>query len=568
MKKFLSFTIVALLALSTVAVLPAPRILALSGSHFTAGRIIDDPIFFDPNRMQAPDIQAFLNSKVPVCDTNGTQMHGSQTRAEYSAANGVSTPFICLKDYKQNTPAKAADAYCSALGAGTQKTAAQIIDMAADACRVSPMVLLTLLQKEQALITDDWPWPVQYQKATGYGCPDTASCASEYSGFFNQIYHAARQFRRYALQPELFNYRVNRSGFVQYNPNGGCGGGNISMFSEATAALYNYTPYQPNQAALNNLYGTGDGCSSYGNRNFWRLYNDWFGSTITSACAFATGEPVITDVMMRKVYSNIDSGNLVIYSGSGTNCIESHSWGNNFSSWMKHTASNQRALIPNNCAVRFADLSGDGKDEPILYCFQNTGSGMVEFHVWNYDMRGWVVRAVSNLPEVDPSQIAIDFADLNGDGKDEPVVMGYSGTTSGFVEFHTWNDGLKTWKDHFTSNLPVINPAEMNIAFADLNGDKKDEGIAIGVDNTTSNKIEFHVWDQGFQTWKTHITSNQDVVNMGDFSIVFGNFTGKGPDRGVLVGKRNTASGKIEFHVWNGGLDSWSSHNASNQGSF
>jgi hypothetical protein len=42
--------------------------------------------------------------------------------------------------------------------------------------------------------------------------------------------------------------------------------------------LYDYTPYTPNAAALNNLYGTGDACSSYGNRNFWRYYSDWFGN--------------------------------------------------------------------------------------------------------------------------------------------------------------------------------------------------------------------------------------------------------------------------------------------------
>ncbi len=49
--------------------------------------------------------------------------------------------------------------------------------------------------------------------------------------------------------------------------------------NQATAGLYIYTPYVPNQAALNNLYGTGDGCSAYGNRNFWRTFTDWFGST-------------------------------------------------------------------------------------------------------------------------------------------------------------------------------------------------------------------------------------------------------------------------------------------------
>src|SRR5690606_3156716 len=28
--------------------------------------------------------------------------------------------------------------------------------------------------------------------------------------------------------------------------------------------------------------GTGNSCSSYGNRNFWRIFTDWFGSTMVS----------------------------------------------------------------------------------------------------------------------------------------------------------------------------------------------------------------------------------------------------------------------------------------------
>jgi hypothetical protein len=53
----------------------------------------------------------------------------------------------------------------------------------------------------------------------------------------------------------------------------------VNIQTQATAGLYNYTPYQPNSAALANLSGTGDSCSAYGNRNFWRYFNDWFGST-------------------------------------------------------------------------------------------------------------------------------------------------------------------------------------------------------------------------------------------------------------------------------------------------
>jgi hypothetical protein len=59
-----------------------------------------------------------------------------------------------------------------------------------------------------------------------------------------------------------------------------CGSKVFQLKSQASAALYYYTPYTPNDVALKNLYGTGDTCSAYGNRNFWRFYSDWFGSPI------------------------------------------------------------------------------------------------------------------------------------------------------------------------------------------------------------------------------------------------------------------------------------------------
>jgi hypothetical protein len=559
-------TITLLVTAFGVAAMPQPA-KALSGSSFNAARIIDDPIFFDSNRMGVNDVQNFLNSKVPVCDTNGTQMRGSQTRRDYAASQGVSTPFTCLKDYHQDTQGKPGDQYCRGLGGGN-KSAAQIIQDVANVCSVSPMVLITLLQKEQSLVTDDWPWPIQYRSATGFGCPDTAPCDADYYGFFNQVYAAARQFQRYAQQPQLFGYRAGRSNYIQFNPNAGCSGTGVTISGNSTAGLYNYTPYQPNTAALNNLYGTGDGCSAYGNRNFWRLYSDWFGSPVTSACAYDANLPVYTDVTLRKVYPHIDSGELTIYSGTSTQCIESHSWGDNFTSWIDHTASNQKVLIPGDCVLKFADLTGNGRDDPVMVCYRNTSSGMVEVHVWNYDMRSWVVHAITNLPVVDPANVTIDFADMNGDGKDEPVVVGFRGTSSGMVEFHYWNNGLQSWQSHVITNLPAIDPTITQLGFADMNGDGRKEAIAIGVAGTSTGKIEFHVWAPGQWAWQTHIVSNQDLVDVNKFSVQFGNFQGRGPDQAVLIGKQGTSSGKIEFHVWNPGMTSWQAHDASNQTTF
>ena len=53
----------------------------------------------------------------------------------------------------------------------------------------------------------------------------------------------------------------------------------VFIQNQATANLYYYTPYQPNAAALRAGYGEGDGCSAYGNRNFYQYFTDWFGAT-------------------------------------------------------------------------------------------------------------------------------------------------------------------------------------------------------------------------------------------------------------------------------------------------
>jgi hypothetical protein len=257
---------------------------AVSADQWRAGRIIDDGIFRNANAMNADQIQAFLNSKVPNCDTSGSQTseYGGGTRAQFGASRGYPAPYVCLKNYYENINTHANNLQGRPIPAGAM-SAAQIIAYFSQKYQINPQVLLTLLQKEQTLITDDWPWANQYQKATGYGCPDTAACDSQYNGFSNQVGWAARMFQ--AISDNESGWytpygKGNSTQFIQWSPTSSCGGSSVSISGRATAALYNYTPYQPNQAALNNLYGTGDGCSSYGNRNFWRLFNDWFGNTL------------------------------------------------------------------------------------------------------------------------------------------------------------------------------------------------------------------------------------------------------------------------------------------------
>ncbi|MBW8871453.1 MAG: hypothetical protein JF618_04540 [Leifsonia sp.] len=231
---------------------------AADGRQFDAGNIISDALFYDGGAMTAGQVQTFLSSKVSTCVAG----------------------YTCLKDYRQSTSTKAAVDYrCSAYTGAANESAATIIARVGAACGISQKVLIVLLEKEQSLVSDTWPTANQYQKATGYACPDTAACDSQYLGFFNQVYNAALQFKRYAASPTSWNHVAGRVNAIRYSPNAACGSSNVYIHNLATAGLYNYTPYQPNAAALNNLYGTGDGCSAYGNRNFWRIYTDWFGPT-------------------------------------------------------------------------------------------------------------------------------------------------------------------------------------------------------------------------------------------------------------------------------------------------
>ena len=259
---------------------------AITKEDWNAGYIIDDYVFYNENTQSVGDIQNFLNGRTPSCDTNGTARateygRGDLTHAQYAATRGwQGPPYTCLKDFKQDVQqVEAASGYCNSISSGSSVSAAQIIYNVARACHINPQVLIVLVQKEQSLVLDTWPLNSQYKTATGYGCPDTAACDSKYFGFFNQVYNAAKQFQIYKKFPNDYNYVAGRNNNIYFNPTHSCGSTSVYIQNQATAGLYNYTPYQPNQSALDNLYGSGDGCGAYGNRNFWRLFNDWFGSS-------------------------------------------------------------------------------------------------------------------------------------------------------------------------------------------------------------------------------------------------------------------------------------------------
>lgn len=203
--------------LITSALMPAGALQALSNNF-----ILSDTDLLDANAMSAERIQRFLEAR-------------GSFLATYS-----------LDD------------------AGTTKRAADLLAEISSEYSLSPKFFLTMLQKEQSLMTDPSPSQNQLDYALGYGCPST--CSSAYKGFATQLRAAGKRIHD--------DYLPTLREKGQFN---GWGPGIAKLTIDdilvtpaniATAVLYIYNPYV-------GKYGGGD--QRYGaNSLFQQLWLRWF----------------------------------------------------------------------------------------------------------------------------------------------------------------------------------------------------------------------------------------------------------------------------------------------------
>ena len=384
---------------------------ALSATEFKAGRIIDDSIFYNPNTMTAAEIDAFIDSHTSACDTWGkqkignTRFYGVQasnntTRAEYMKymRNAGYTqyhdaPFICIRDYYENPKTHKTNFETGGKVEKGMISAGQIIYNAAHEYNVNPQVLLVMLKKESYAWGDDWPLKFEYNTVMGYGCPDNAACDQDYFGFYNQVMTAAWQINYYREHPNDYRYRPGRSVNVYYSPDYSCGTKKVYIENYATAGLYIYTPYPPNDAALANYPGTSY-CGSYGNRNFYMYFREWFGSTEGIAkeeISFPDGEYYIVSAANPQMALRLEDGSsdntkdifedqrtespyghfilsqqndgsyVITNSGSkkALNIYSSSVYGAEIGTWNQHNGANQRFRILNNRDGSFSFVSNN-----------------------------------------------------------------------------------------------------------------------------------------------------------------------------------------------------------------
>ena len=229
------------------------------------GNIISDAVFYNSGAMDAAAVRTFINVQNAACPAGN--------------------PW-CLKNLRITDPGQPADAYCGAVPAGSNEDAAALIAAYSRSCGVNPQVMLTKLQLESQGLNRSAPTASSYDAAWGWNCPDTgpggsANCDPAAAGFLHQLTGMARSWAKMKVDipAHKYNYAVGTYKILWNVEQTGCGAAPVTIKNLATASLYVYTPYQPNAASIAAYPGEGDRCSSYGNRNFFYQFRQYFGST-------------------------------------------------------------------------------------------------------------------------------------------------------------------------------------------------------------------------------------------------------------------------------------------------
>ncbi len=234
-----------LIAMAAVACLTFGNAAYAQAVGFNPEEIISDGNMRDFDSMSAADVQAFLEVQQGPLKSLVTSDHDEVITLSTRVDNLNSTPDV----------------------GEAPKPASQIIWEACQAWQISPKVMLTMLQKEQSLLTKAASAKT-LARAVGAGVPGSLVypttnpvATNRYPGFGNQLWHGARL---------LSSYGEGHPSFPTWRP-----GMRKTIYEDATYGTVLY----PENLATFKLYVYNP--SIPGNMNFSTIYRTYFGDPMS-----------------------------------------------------------------------------------------------------------------------------------------------------------------------------------------------------------------------------------------------------------------------------------------------
>jgi hypothetical protein len=177
-------------------------------------------------------------------------------------------------------------------------------------------------------------------------------------------------------------------------------------------------------------------------------------------------------------------------------------------------------------SVAWADYNGDGKKDFLLTGYDNSYNHISK--LYKNTGNGFSEDTSVSLPGVDESSVA--WADYNGDGKQDFLLTGCSG--SGYISKLYKNTG-----SGFTEDTSVFLPGvhDSSVAWADYNGDGKKDFLLTGSYNS------------GYTIWKLYKNTGSGFTEdtsvspgVADGSVAWADYNGDGKQDFLLTGYNNS----------------------------
>jgi hypothetical protein len=178
--------------------------------------------------------------------------------------------------------------------AGRKKPAAQIISEACTQWHIGPRVMLTMLQKEQSLLTRTTLTSSTLSRAIGAGCPGGPT--NRYPGFGQQMWYGARLLDGYGEGKNGSSIALWKAPYTVVNDIYRTPNIPVRTANLATYKLYIYNPSIGAKTPYGDLSSQASNLS--GNANFWMIYRKNFGDTFAAPPAYHTRAVMIRDAQL------------------------------------------------------------------------------------------------------------------------------------------------------------------------------------------------------------------------------------------------------------------------------
>ena len=203
-------------------------------------------------------------------------------------------------------------------------------------------------------------------------------------------------------------------------------------------------------------------------------------------------------------------------------------------------------------SVQMIDLDGDGSEEAVAFFRRASDKKPMKIYIFKADGDSYERYAVI---EGASSQIySVNYADLDGDGLKE-ILVGYKSSSD--------VQGLAIYPLSPGTSESLLTTGYSRYANLDMNGDGKQELLIICSDEESTARVDYYDWDDGALHAKSSLRLSASVAELsrltagtltgGENALFVTGVTGDGKQELLIICSDEESTARVDYYDWDDG---------------